>query len=96
MQASKASEKTKEELSQWLQKAEAGSGEEPSSSAKEDLEWLKKSKDLSSVQVGIVQKNVSFSNETVSSHNKSPPRKSSSSGGGGGFASLFSCGAKRK
>ena len=84
MQANKASETTMSELKQWLEKpgtsAEAGLG----LGIQQDLEWLDKSKDMSSITLGEKEQPLERTEE------------SQTGGGGGGFMALFGCGGKRK
>ena len=51
MQANKASRQTMRDLKQWLEKPQTSAGGAVVT-AKNDLEWLEKSKDLSCVQLG--------------------------------------------
>lgn len=99
MQASKIDENTSRDLETWLQKSDNGVST-ASASAKQDLEWLKSSKDLSSVQIGSKRPRVYSSTNEKAEHTARPRDDGGSKGGGGsggGFAAFFSsCAGRRK
>jgi len=86
MQANKASEGTKRDLQQWLEKHAAEAGVTMPKGAKEDLQWLESSKDLSSVGLAPRQSEKRSEKSTEHSTDKS----------GGGFAAFFGCASRRK
>lgn len=84
MQANKADQAVMRDLKQWLEnpKTSTGAG---MSEARDDLVWLEKSKDLSSVNLGSSEKPASI---------RSRAEEPASSGG---FATWFQqCAGKRK
>ncbi|KPI42328.1 uncharacterized protein AB675_9848 [Cyphellophora attinorum] len=90
MQANKADPQTMKDLREWLESPKAGSG------GREDLDWLNRQKDLSTVRLGAADQSVNAaSKEKASAANdaESAPSKKSS---GGGFAGLFNCAGRRK
>lgn len=95
MQANRASDETKERLTQWLQSPAA-----TSKGATEDLAWLNNQKDLSAVSIDPEKKpqpRVEVKHSIESS--TSPTRKAATAGGGGGgggLLALFGCASKRK
>lgn len=87
MQANKTSPQTREQLEKWLKNPASGSSA-ISKSARDDIEFLQNSKDLSTVSL-------------VPHHNQepsSPPNEKSSvnKGSPGAFAALLACVGKRK
>ena len=88
MQANKASDETKEQLTKWLQSPAAGAAA-ISKGAWEDLAWLQDKNDLSSVSIDPEKRPERSQTSDTSS-------KKSSGGGGGGLLALFGCASKRK
>lgn len=88
MQANKATPEVMNDLRQWLEnpKTSASAGFD---GAKDDLKWLNRQKDLSSIALGEKEKPLPETKEINGS-------ASQKSGGGGGFAALFNCAGKRK
>ena len=81
MQGHKASDRTRQDLKQWLEKPTTSAG--ASVGAKDDIRWLESSKDLSAIDVSGEEKG-----EKVG---KAPSQKQ-----GGGFGALFGCAGRRK
>lgn len=94
MQANKATPEVMRDLRQWLEHptTSANPGFE---GARDDLKWLNRQKDLSSIAMG--EKAVPESKEKSSAASlKSNGGAAGTGGGGGGFAALFGCAGKRK
>ncbi|OCT55098.1 hypothetical protein CLCR_02862 [Cladophialophora carrionii] len=89
MQANPASEATTKQLKQWLStpgtNAEAGLG----ISTQPNLQWLEKTKDLSSIELGDEE-------NARSIHQEKPQTEDGQRSGGGGFLAFFGCAGRRK
>lgn len=84
----------------WLQNPATGSSA-ISSGAREDINWLQNSKDLSSVSIDpdkVPSPKKDLDEKRFSSSVTSGPSGSGGNGGGGigAFAALFGCASKRK
>ena len=76
------------------------------SGAKEDLNWLNRQNDLSSVKLGAAEQQQQQPQHQMPNHNAQPPKErdfgsqeeeaARSKKGGGGFAALFNCAGRRK
>jgi hypothetical protein len=81
------------DLKEWLSSPKTGAGAGALEGAGEDLRWLGKQKDLSSVALG--EKPLPEAKGRASSSG-SVQRTGSVGGGGGGFAKMFGCAGRRK
>ena len=84
MQANKATPEVMDDLRQWLENPKT-SASAVVDGAKNDLNWLNRQKDLSSVTLG--EKTLPETTEKGSGGSQKS---------GGGFAALFNCAGKRK
>jgi len=96
MQANKASNEMKEQLMKWLQSPAA-----TSKGAKDDLEWLNATKDLSAVSIDPEKRSepppVMEPKHSHESKRSSQPKSAvGGAGAGGGLLALFGCASKRK
>lgn len=89
MQARKASQETMRDLKEWIERPTTSGGITLGKGAQEDLAWLEKSKDLSSVNLeghpGPARPEI----RKVSTNGSARPV-------GSGIVSLFACASKRK
>lgn len=97
MQANKATPEVKRELEIWLQSPKLGSGK-ISQAVLDELDWLRTSKDLSSVSIDPEKRPLrARSSESFSKGSTAPKNgNGNSNGGGGGFLAFFGCASKRK
>ena len=93
MQANKATPEVTNELRQWLENHKT-SGNGGFDGAKDDLKWLNRQKDLSSITMG--EKTLPETKEQSSAASLKSGAAAGGGGGGGGFAALFGCAGKRK
>ena len=92
MQKNQISDSTAKDLQQWL--SNPGTGAEPGKT-QQDLQWLEKTKDLSSIELGDEETAPSIRKEKPPSESGAPGGKGGT--GASGFMALFtSCAGKRK
>ena len=89
MQANQASEKTTSELKEWFSKPGTGTEAGLGTSTQQALQWLEKSKDLTSVELRDKERVPSIEQEEAPSEQGGRANISF-------FMALFSCAGKRK
>ncbi len=89
MQSNKVSESTTKELKQWLSDPERGAEPGLGINTQQDLQWVERTKDLSSIELGDDETSPSI-------HKEKPPSEVGGSGGASGFMAFFGCAGKRK
>jgi hypothetical protein len=90
MQANKADPQTMKDLREWLESPKAGSG------GREDLDWLNRQKDLSTVRLGAAEQSPNTASKEKAGAANDADSMPSKKSPAGGFAALFSCAGRRK
>jgi hypothetical protein len=98
MQANKASDSTTNDLRKYLAQPRAGAENGLGISAQQDVQWLDRTKDLSTIELGDDDNAPSIRKEKPSSESPGAAPGSGGGGGvgGGGFMAFFNCAGKRK